>query len=158
MLDSNRCYRKKKRQSQGRWIEHAGSRSRKQVAGLSRVASMGLYEKVSFVQRLKRSEEVIQVDILRERVLGQGDSQWKGLETEECSECKEQQGGQCSWRGGSEMKSSRRGGPGHEALVDHRKGFGFYSEEDGSHRRVLSRGGSDVIAALARLLWLLCLE
>ena len=49
------------------------------------------------------------MDILGERVLGQGDSQWKGSETEKCFECKEQQGGQCNWRGGSEVKSSRRG-------------------------------------------------
>ena len=69
---------------------------------------MGLSEKFNFVQRLKRSQAVTQVDILGERVLSQGDSQWKGSETEECFEYKEQQGGQCNWRGGNEIKSSRR--------------------------------------------------
>ena len=88
-LDGNRCYWEKKRQTQARWTEHPGSRSRKQVAGLSRMVSMGLYEKVNFVQRLKRSQDITQVDILGERVLGQGDSQWKGSETEKCLECKE---------------------------------------------------------------------
>ena len=73
------------------------------------MVSMGLYEKLNFVQRLKRSQEVTQVNILGEGALGQGDSQWKGSETEECFECKELQGGQCNWRGGSEIKSSRRG-------------------------------------------------
>ena len=73
------------------------------------MVSMGLYEKFNFVQRLKRSQAVTQVDILGERILSQGDSQWKGSETEECFEYKEQQGGQCNWRGGNEIKSSRRG-------------------------------------------------
>lgn len=70
----------------------------------------------------------------------------------------DQQGGQCDWRGGREIRNSRREGAGREGLVDHEGSFGFCSQDNGSHWCVLSTGVSGLISAFKRLLWLLCSE
>lgn len=100
---------------------------RKRVAGLSRVVSISLYEEVSFVQRLKRSEEIRQMGACGERTSGQRQSHGKALRKEKAGVFNEQQRSQCGWRGGSDGKSRTRGGANHKGLREHRKGCGFYS-------------------------------